>query len=159
MVEANGILDQNGIEKGGFLDSPVHSFHKIAKGKHATKTLPWDDDSVIVVNVTNKPNIEMSASMNGDPVRHQTQVPGSSHSQTLPRASSSYNSPLRQCLNPGDITNNSPSPSGSPRLRKRNNNHHSNTGPVKPGAIDNSQLTMPNTSKVITAQCCFKFYR
>ncbi|XP_060064706.1 ubiquitin carboxyl-terminal hydrolase 32-like [Ylistrum balloti] len=135
-VEANGLLDQNGIEKGSFLDSPVHQ--RITKGKHQSKTLPWDDDSVIVVNVTKGTNSELGGATN--------QV----RNHTLPRASNSssvYSSPLRHCLNPGEsvVANRSPSP--SPKLRKKNV-HSCNSVPPRPGAIDNSQLIAPNTTKV-----------
>ncbi|XP_021349870.1 ubiquitin carboxyl-terminal hydrolase 32-like isoform X2 [Mizuhopecten yessoensis] len=135
-VEANVLLDQNGIEKGSFLDSPVH--HRITKGKHQSKTLPWDDDSVIVVNVTKGTNSELGGATNQ--VRNHTLPRASNHSSV-------YSSPLRHCLNPGESTVVNRSPSPSPKLRKKNV-HSCNSVPPRPGAIDNSQLIALNTTKV-----------
>lgn len=122
------------------LDPTSLNHHRITKQKNQAKALPWDDNSVVVVNVVNK-------SRHSEPVLNGGS-PSHVSAQTLPRASSaSCNSSLRHCLQPLDSVVSNNSPSQSPKLGKKLV-QLSNSAPQKPGAIDNSQLLVTNTYKV-----------
>ena len=132
---ANGRLD-NG--EGDRMNG-TETLHKITKSKHSSKALPWDDDSVIIVNmITKGKNSEFS-----------TQLNGNLKSSTIPqRSQSACSSPIKTCLSASEsngFTNISPGP--SPKLRKKGL-QQTGSLPVKPGPIDNSNLITPNNSKV-----------
>ncbi|KAJ8312385.1 hypothetical protein KUTeg_009758 [Tegillarca granosa] len=138
----NGSMEHSVSDKFHTLDPTSLYHHKITKQKNQSKSLPWDDNSVVVVNVVNK-------GRNTEPVVNGGS-PSHVSSQTLPRASSAAcNSSLRHCLQPVDSVVSNNSPSQSPKLSKKVV-QVSNSGPQKPGAIDNSPLLVTNTYKVMT---------
>lgn len=121
------------------------TLHKITKNKHSGKAIPWEDDSVIMVNAKTN-TYSMSQSCSGA---------SPSHINTNSAIKSqSCGSPLKTCLNPPDspLINRSPSP--SPKVRKKNLQLN-NSVPLKPGAIDNSPLLIPSQSKVSIFTCIF----
>lgn len=117
----------------------TETLHKITKGKQASKALPWDDDSVIIVNMITK----------GKNSEYNTQLNGSLKSSTIPqRSQSACSSPIKTCLSASDSNGfTSVSPGPSPKLRKKGL-QQTCALPVKPGPIDNSNLITPNNSKV-----------
>lgn len=119
----------------------TETLHKITKGKQASKALPWDDDSVIIVNMITK----------GKNSEYNTQLNGSLKSSTIPqRSQSACNSPIKTCLSASDSNGfTSVSPGPSPKLRKKGLQQTSAL-PVKPGPIDNSNLITSNNSKVVS---------
>ncbi|XP_062601497.1 ubiquitin carboxyl-terminal hydrolase 32-like isoform X2 [Saccostrea cucullata] len=119
----------------------TEAMHKITKSKHSSKALPWDDDSVIIVNMITK----------GKNSEYNTSINGGFKSSTIPqRSQSACSSPIKTCLSASDsngLTSVSPGP--SPKLRKKGL-QQTNSQPVKPGPIDNTNLITPNNSKVIS---------
>ena len=132
----NGHIEQNHGDKQNGTDSPVH--HKITKHKNQSKSVPWDDDSVVMVNVVSK---DFSYSLPSGQV-------GQFKSSTLPAQSqSACSSPLKTCLSAGEPASVNGSPSPSPKMKKKSI-HPTASLPQKPGAIDNSSLITVNSSKV-----------
>ncbi|KAK3083744.1 hypothetical protein FSP39_002517 [Pinctada imbricata] len=134
----NGLDNSHGDKING-IDSPVH--HKITKHKNQSKAVPWDDDSVVMVNVVSK---DFSYSFPSGQV-------GQFKASSLPQQSqSACSSPLKtHCLSAGEPASLNSSPGPSPKLKKKNVNQTVTT-PQKPGAIDNSSLITVNSGKVMS---------
>lgn len=130
MTEVNG--DING------LSTDESQFHRITKSKNPGKSVPWEDDSVIMVNAKTT-SYNMSQSYAGASPNH--------NNSNNAIKSQSCSSPLKTCLNPPELPSANRSPSPSPKFRKKNLQAN-NSLPIKPGAVDNSPLLMPSTTKV-----------
>lgn len=91
--------------------------------------LPWDDETVVMVNCVSK----------------ATETTGENKITTLPNISDSLTQLHKNSLHPIENMASNRSPSLSPKMRKR---HLHNSLPQKPGAIDNSQLIIQNSCKV-----------
>ena len=113
-------------------------YHRITKNKHPGKSVPWEDDSVVMVNAKTS-NYNMSQSYSGASPNH--------NNSNNAIKSQSCSAPLKTCLNPPEQTLGNRSPSPSPKFRKKNLQANYSL-PLKPGAIDNSPLLLPSASKV-----------
>ncbi|CAG2247856.1 USP6_32 [Mytilus edulis] len=114
--------------------------HRITKNKHPGKAVPWEDDSVIMVNAKTS-SYNMSQSYSGTTLTHN-------HSNSAIK-SQNCASPLKTCLNTPDQTLVNRSPSPSPKFRKKTLQMN-NSLPLKPAAVDNSPLLVSSQSKVIS---------
>ncbi|XP_071178506.1 ubiquitin carboxyl-terminal hydrolase 32-like [Mytilus edulis] len=114
--------------------------HRITKNKHPGKAIPWEDDSVIMVNAKTS-SYNMSQSYSGASLTHN-------HSNSAIKTQNCA-SPLKTCLNTPDQTLVNRSPSPSPKFRKKTLQTN-NSLPLKPAAVDNSPLLVSSQSKVIS---------
>lgn len=120
-------------------NSCIDARHRLTQCQNPTGCLPWDDESVFIVNM-NKTNSVCDTQIVGD----TQNVPNQFNSHTFPRTShSATNSPKKYRLSP-EAEHRTRSPSASPKLKKRV------LIPPKPGQIDNNSLIIPNQYKVCT---------